>query len=66
MAWTEQCKLSAVEAIDQVSQKKNLPVTRAIEEVSKESGIPYATLQRWYYPRNNDQVNIEPNRKNKE
>lgn len=50
MAWTETCRIHAVETINQTVREKSLSVNRAIKEVSQEAEIPAATLKRWYYP----------------
>jgi len=51
MAWTDQCKIQAVETIKKVAEDKGIALEKAMEEVSKESEIPKHTLQRWYWPR---------------
>jgi hypothetical protein len=55
MAWTDACKL---EAVAQIDRRKEIHggVRHAIREMSKESGIPYDTLQKWYHPRKNENV----------
>jgi hypothetical protein len=55
MAWTDACK---VEAVAQIDKRKEIHggVRPAIRELSKESGIPYDTLQKWYHPRKNESV----------
>lgn len=52
MAWTDQCRIAAVETINKVAEDTGVSVRKAIAEVSKAADIPPATLQRWYYPRN--------------
>lgn len=49
MAWTDACK---VEAVAQIEKRKEFSggLRNAFRELSKESGIPYGTLRRWYYP----------------
>lgn len=48
MAWTEQCKMvfqrTAKAYIDQGDN-----ITRTLQKIAKESGIPYKTLNRWWY-----------------
>jgi len=56
MAWTDQCKISAIQTIDKVASDMNVSVLRAIKEVSKEADIPSETLQKWYYPRQKSQA----------
>jgi len=51
MAWTDQCKIQAVQTINKVAEDMKVSVTKAIEAVSKEADIPASTLQSWYYPR---------------
>jgi len=51
MAWTDQCKIQAVITIEKTAKDKKLSIVKAIAEVSKESDIPAATLDRWFYPR---------------
>lgn len=49
MAWTDQCKIDACTQIDR--RKEQLGgVRKTLRHLSKESGIPYNTLKRWYYP----------------
>ena len=56
MAWTDACK---IEACAQVENKKKdgAKVTEAIRELSKESGIPIKTIERWYWPAKNNLKN---------
>jgi hypothetical protein len=49
MAWTETCKMDAVTQIDKRKVVSG-SIRNALRELSKESGIPYGTLRRWYYP----------------
>ena len=50
MAWTDQCKISAGQTIDKIVVDSGLSKTKAIKEVSVQSGIPISTLKKWYYP----------------
>ena len=50
MAWTDQCRYSARQTIDKTIADSGLSAKKAIREVSKESGIPASTLDRWYWP----------------
>ena len=51
MAWTDACKIEACAQIEH--KKKELGSARkAIKELSKESGIPIRTIERWYWPDN--------------
>jgi thioredoxin 1 len=52
MAWTDQCKIEAVKAVDHKIDQ-GLPVRAALKEISKESDIPAGTLKRWKYPEKN-------------
>ena len=48
MAWTEQCKI----AFDVAAKRhihKGMKVKEALKLLSEESGIPFKTLERWYY-----------------
>ena len=56
MAWTDTCKM---EACAQVDKRKGagIGVTKAIRELSKESGIPIKTIERWYWPAKNNLKN---------
>jgi len=56
MAWTEQCKIAfKMNAEHQVfTQKGRKNITRVLKKLSKESGIPYETLKRWYYEKEED------------
>ena len=51
MAWTETCKIDANKQIDHLVEQ-DMSITEAIKKLSAESEIPYGTIQRWYYPRN--------------
>jgi len=51
MAWTDQCKISAVQTIKNTAEKDGLSIRKALKKVSKESEIPYSTLDKWYHPR---------------
>lgn len=72
MAWTDTCRIHAVETIERTAKEKGLSVNRAIKEVSQEAEIPAATLKRWYYPGNGvgskmsqqKKNNIQRNKKN--
>jgi hypothetical protein len=50
MAWTDQCKIefrtTAGSMID-----KGKGVRETLRDISKDSGVPYNTLRRWYYPK---------------
>ena len=54
MAWTEQCKIAfRSNALGKLAKykNKNRKVNGVLRELSKESGIPFNTLNRWYYER---------------
>jgi hypothetical protein len=51
MAWTETCKIDANKQIDHLVEQ-DMSITDAIKKLSAESEIPFGTIQRWYYPRN--------------
>ena len=59
MAWTDQCKIAfkatADHQIFQQKGKKN--ITKVLRKISKESGIPFNTLKRWYYDKEEDKLN---------
>jgi len=63
MAWTDQCKIAAVQTIDKVAGDMGVSVRRAIDEVSAEADIPSSTLQKWYYPRNKSEATNGPTSK---
>ena len=48
MAWTDSCKFEACKQIDHRKDECG-GVRPAIKKLSKESGIPQGTLNRWYY-----------------
>lgn len=50
MAWLESCRIDANKHVDHL-KTKGMSVKKAIETLSKESGIPEATLNNWIYPR---------------
>ncbi|MCP4262773.1 MAG: hypothetical protein GY774_35490 [Planctomycetes bacterium] len=50
MAWTEQCKIAFHANAEGLLGKQKRPNVRGvIRELSKDSGVPQATLLRWYY-----------------
>lgn len=51
MAWTEQCKIVFKQQADYFyfSQKGRKNLSKVLKKLSKESGVPYETLKRWYY-----------------
>ena len=59
MAWTEQCKVAfRMNALGKLSKykNKNRKVRGVLKELSKESGIPFNTLDRWYYERDTEPI----------
>jgi hypothetical protein len=80
MAWTETCKASAhITAKTKLHQRPNgkkRTLTAVLKEMSKETGIPFNTLKRWYYEVEKEQFindtnlhsieNIDDNNENKE
>jgi hypothetical protein len=60
MAWTKQQKDAAC---SRVAEKVacGAGVREAMREVSKKTGVPYSTLRRWYYGRNE---NTQPQNEN--
>lgn len=50
MAWTDQCKIQAVETIKNKAEGEGLSERKAIRVVGKEAGIPASTLEKWYWP----------------
>lgn len=55
MAWTDACKIEACAQIDK-KKETGIGVREALRLLAKESGIPYDTLDRWYYPRKHRDV----------
>jgi hypothetical protein len=54
MAWTEQCKIAfKTSTLALVQKQGGKGVAKALRTLSKESGVPAATLKDWYYPRKN-------------
>jgi len=51
MAWTEECKIAFKNNADHQiwTQPGRKNITGVLKKLSKESGIPYNTLRRWYY-----------------
>jgi len=56
MAWTDQCKIQAVESIKKTAELEQISIRRAITKIAGESDIPAATLDRWFYPREKSDV----------
>ena len=65
MAWTEQCKIAfksnAQALIWKQKRKTKKNISSILRKLSKESGIPFKTLERWYYEKNslNNEGTIE-------
>ena len=51
MAWTDTCKIEAVNQVEVLLKRDGISRKEAIERLSGESDIPYGTLERWVYPR---------------
>jgi hypothetical protein len=51
--WTEQCKIEACINIKKRATE-GVSIQQAMRDAATESGIPYDTLNRWYYPRTGD------------
>ena len=51
MAWTDQCRIAfQVNAKGlYLTQKGRKNLTKVLKNLSRESGIPYKTLERWWY-----------------
>jgi hypothetical protein len=60
MAWTETCKMDAVAQINKRVEGGG-SLRNALRELSKESDIPYHTLQKWYHPRKNENASVAEN-----
>jgi len=62
MAWTEQCKFafrtSATAKLGRF-KNKNRKVNGVLRELSRESDIPFNTLKRWYYDKEDDSISIK-------
>jgi len=50
MAWTDQCKIAFMTNAEGLIHNGK-GVREALREMSKDSGVPYGTLRRWYYPK---------------
>jgi hypothetical protein len=61
MAWTDACKIEACAQVDN-KKKGGIGATKAIRELSKESGIPIKTIERWYWPAKNNLKNEVKNK----
>lgn len=62
MAWTEQCKVAfKMNAFGKLSKykNKNRKVNGVLRELSRESDIPFNTLKRWYYDKEDDSISIK-------
>jgi hypothetical protein len=49
MAWKEACELEAIALIKNKVKKEKKKIRPAMIEAAKETGIPFKTLNRWYY-----------------
>lgn len=52
MAWTGQCQIAFKVDVDKYLAQQNgkKSIRKALRKFSRESGIPYATLAKWYWP----------------
>lgn len=65
MAWTDQCKIAFLTTAGAIVDKNGgRGVVKILKQISKESGVPYGTLRRWYYPNEKvfPKMGIKPNR----
>lgn len=53
----EVCKIEACNLIRHKVKNDNLSVNRALQDISEEAGIPFKTLERWFYPKSQDNYN---------
>ncbi len=51
MSWTDVCKIQAVETITKLVENDGITKTAAIRKISRESDIPANTIEKWVYPR---------------
>ena len=58
MAWTEQCKV-AFEFGVRAKKKKGMNLKTALRELSDESEIPYNTLRRWNFEKQQKSTNTD-------
>lgn len=47
MAWTDQCKMAFKTTVGARTGERG--ILKTIRQISRESGIPYSTLKKWYY-----------------
>ena len=66
MAWTDQCKIAFMaNAEHQVfTQKGRKNITKVLKKLSQESGIPFKTLERWYYEKEKSKEKLLSSLKN--
>lgn len=66
MGWIEQCgailKVKA-DAINMMKPKNNQGINVVIKQLSKESGVPFTTLKRWYLNNGNRPTCIKCNKR---
>lgn len=53
MAWTDSCKIDACAQVEHKKKTDGISANKAIRILSKESGIPIKTLERWVWPSKN-------------
>ena len=50
MAWTDQCKVAFCYSADHLIQRNGgKGITKTLRQISKESDIPFKTLEKWWY-----------------
>ncbi|MBW2637221.1 MAG: hypothetical protein JRC86_06830 [Deltaproteobacteria bacterium] len=50
MAWTDQCRIAFNVTAKSIALREKRPnISKILKKLSKESGIPAKTLNRWYY-----------------
>jgi N6-adenosine-specific RNA methylase IME4 len=57
MAWTDSCKIDAVNQVKHKCEEEGLSIRKAINKLSNESGIPIDTLKKWYWPSGEEKYN---------
>lgn len=60
MDWLETCRIDARKQVEHKKKIEGLSSRQAMKHLSKESGIPYSTIQRWIYPRNEVKNDLTP------
>jgi|GEM_PF-6014887 len=61
MAWVGQCRIAFKVDVDKIvaQQKGQTNISKTLKQLARESGIPFKTLERWYWQKNKNALKNE-------